>query len=541
MPSRVARYRPVADAGLAVIDQLAEEIAAFPLGEDLVETTAETLPGADLDWQTWATRFIPTLFRSAPAEHHRQAWEWFDTLPAEETPPALILAWNRGGAKSGIFEGATARLCFTLHRRFVLYVSETQKQADEHVSSIGTLLLKAGVERSVNEYGFSNGWTGQKLRSANGFNVLALGLDAAGRGLRLDEFRPDLILFDDIDGRHDTKETTKKKLATITQTIIPSGSAFCAVAFGQNVILKGGLMDQLVTGAADWLSDRIVSFVQAVRGLKVEQKQEADGTFKWHITAGEATWPQGLPLSALLGILRKVGLPAFRREYQHEIDEEGGGLWDGITFRYLTDKGRPFPVSEEDGLPPFLKIAVAIDPSGSKRGDEVGIVGGGLFRLPSTEEGKPGKLAAVILEDSSDHLSPAEWAAEGVGMHRRHRAKASDAKLLAESNFGGEMVEATIQTVDGAPLVVLIHASRGKEIRAEPAVKLYEEGRVWHAKRFPNLEGQQKRWHPASGLPSPGALDAAVMVLAHLFAGETPPDKPVYRPSVAAARVAYRR
>ena len=58
---------------------------------------------------------------------------------------------------------------------------------------------KCGIERAVNKYGYSKGWNAQKLRTANGFNVLAFGLDTGARGVKLDNLRPDMIILDDID------------------------------------------------------------------------------------------------------------------------------------------------------------------------------------------------------------------------------------------------------------------------------------------------------------------------------------------------------
>jgi phage terminase large subunit-like protein len=162
---------------------------------------------------------------------------------------------------------------------------------------------------------------------------------------------------------------------------------------------------------------------------------------------------------------------------------------------------------KEDGLPYFDSIVVAVDPSGSRRGDEAGIVAAGKFTLPG------GKVGAVVLEDLSSQMSPKLWAQEAVTLHRRLGAN----KLLCERNFGGELVEDNIKGYPGAPSVTMVSVTNGKIVRAEPIQQRYESGLVWHAKRLPNLEAQMTDWHPKNGMPSPGALDAAVIALSSLF------------------------
>jgi phage terminase large subunit-like protein len=57
-------------------------------------------------------------------------------------------------------------------------------------------------------------------------------------------------------------------------------------------------------------------------------------------------------------------------------------------------------------------------------------------------------------------------------------------RIVAEKNNGGEMVEAVIKAVDRTVPVTLVHASRGKVVRAEPISALYEQGRVHHVGRL---------------------------------------------------------
>ena len=85
------------------------------------------------------------------------------------------------------------------------------------------------------------------------------------------------------------------------------------------------------------------------------------------------------------------------------------------------------------------------------------------------------------------------------------------------------MVEVTIKTIDNAPPVKLLHASRGKQTRAEPVHKLAEEGRIHHVGTFDALEDELCGWKP--GDPSPNRLDAYVWAATELMLGGKQPPK----------------
>jgi phage terminase large subunit-like protein len=80
--------------------------------------------------------------------------------------------------------------------------------------------------------------------------------------------------------------------------------------------------------------------------------------------------------------------------------------------------------------------------------------------------------------------------------------------VIAEANQGGEMVTLTLRTVDSHLPVKLVHATRGKAVRAEPISAVYEQGRGHHVGTFQRLEDELCQWEP--GAASPNRLDALV-------------------------------
>lgn len=301
-----------------------------------------------MPWRQWVARYFSSYTTSSFADRQIAFWEWISAITRdgdESRPRAFVGCWPRGGGKSTTVELGCSYIGSQPYpsRHYVLYVSETQEQADKHVTAIGTMLERAGVERAVNQYGSSKGWRRTELRAANGFNVTAMGLDSAMRGIKLDEFRPDLIVFDDIDGRHDTPARVSKKIQAITSTILPAGSPNLAVVVVQNMIHEYGIMAQLVNGSADFLHNRLpVSIEPAVIDLQYERSLRADGTTEYKVTGGTPTWT-GQSLSVVENQINDWGLAAFLSEAQHDVRAQEGGMFKRYWWRYWQHPGQHLP------------------------------------------------------------------------------------------------------------------------------------------------------------------------------------------------------
>ncbi|MBR0558425.1 DNA-packaging protein [Ciceribacter sp. L1K23] len=153
------------------------------------------------------------------------------------------------------------------------------------------------------------------------------------------------------------------------------------------------------------------------------------------------------------------------------------------------------------------RIVVAVDPpAGAGAASCCGIVVAGI-----EETGR-----AVVLADCSvEGKSPAGWAGAVVRAFRRFEAD----RVVAEVNQGGDMVAATLASVEAALPVTMVRATRGKYLRAEPVAALYEQGRVVHAGAFAELEDQMCDFGPdgLSSGRSPDRLDALVWALTALM------------------------
>ena len=208
-------------------------------------------------------------------------------------------------------------------------------------------------------------------------------------------------------------------------------------------------------------------------------------------------------------LARYAGTRLGRQEIDGELLAEiPGALWT----RALIEAARDDPQPPAD----LARVVVAVDPAvtSGADSDETGIVVAGV------DAGGDAGARFRVLEDLSGRLSPDLWARRVVDAFRRHRADA----VVCEVNQGGDLVAATLRTVDPSLPVRAVRATRGKRLRAEPVAALYEQGRVRHHGGFPALEDQMAGFTGAPGDASPDRLDALVWALTDL-AFDRPPAR----------------
>lgn len=176
------------------------------------------------------------------------------------------------------------------------------------------------------------------------------------------------------------------------------------------------------------------------------------------------------------------------------LDTVEGALWKDSWISHYQPTSRP------------SKTVVGVDPAGGRTGT-TGIV---VVQLhPSCVCGVP--LAhGLVVEDASISGDPLTWANAVVTAARKW-----DAEIVAERNFGGEMVETTLRQIwPEAPLRLIVASGGGqggsaKAFRAEPVAALYEAGRIHHTAGLIELEDQMTGWTPTDNW-SPDRMDALV-------------------------------
>lgn len=208
--------------------------------------------------------------------------------------------------------------------------------------------------------------------------------------------------------------------------------------------------------------------------------------------------------------LRMLSQLSARKQRRFKDGEFGEAAPGALFDESIIDRWRVL-----DGvLPDFVRVVVGVDPSGSgdvdnADNDEIGVVVGAL--------GTDGR--AYLIEDLSLKAGPANWGRVTVTAYGRHHGDV----VVGETNFGGDMVRATIQAAAAAESMRVnfrkVTASRGKCVRAEPFSALYEQGKVRHVGIHSKLEDEMCSMTTTgyTGSGSPNRADAWIWVLAELF------------------------
>lgn len=384
-----------------MLDSLLSQLARGLTG-DLSEPAGAL--AAPVEWRDWLQTLFPGYVQHGFAQRHEEFWAWVWVMQAGIRPAPFVAIWPRGGGKSTSAELAVVAIAARRLRRYGLYVCETQDQADDHVQNVAGLLESRQVElyyprlaeRAVGKYGSARGWRRNRLRTASGFTLDAIGLDSAARGAKIDEHRPGLMILDDLDGELDSTAISERKITTLTRKLLPAGANDLAVLAVQNLVHAGSIFSRLAGREADFLLDRVVSGPHpAVEGLVTEQR---DG--RQVIVGGTATWP-GQDLERCQGIIDDSGLTAFLSECQHDVAAVAGGMFDHLEFRRCT----------WGELPDLVRVVVWVDPAvtATDDSDSMGIQADGIaangviYRLwsweqRSTPENALGKAIKKALE-----------------------------------------------------------------------------------------------------------------------------------------------
>jgi phage terminase large subunit-like protein len=153
---------------------------------------------------------------------------------------------------------------------------------------------------------------------------------------------------------------------------------------------------------------------------------------------------------------RYAGSAIGRQELLGEIVEDAS---DGLWRRHWIEEARV------EAAPEMQRIVVALDPpvTATASSDACGIVVAGLG---------VDKRAYVLADRTVQGRTPELWARAALSAYDDYEAD----RMVAEVNQGGDLVISVLQQFRVNVPVVIVRATRGKWVRAEPVAALYAEG-----------------------------------------------------------------
>ncbi len=223
--------------------------------------------------------FFPHYVKYPIAEFQK---DMFRITEDTENKLACIVAF-RGSGKSTLITLSYSlwAVLGTQQKKFVLIICHTQSQARHHMASLKyelehNRLLKSDLGPFREELGAGE-WAMSSLVFKNtGARIMVASVDQSVRGIRHRQYRPDLIILDDIEDMNSVKtfEGRNKIFDWFSREIIPLGD------IGTRVIAVGNLLHE----------DSLMMQLKA----KIDRK-EVSGIYRWFPLIdekGKVLWPE---------------------------------------------------------------------------------------------------------------------------------------------------------------------------------------------------------------------------------------------------------
>lgn len=436
---------------------------------------------AEADPLAFAREYLPHHVPSESPAFHREL------AGLAQTHDRLVVAAPRGHAKSTLLS-----LIYPLwaaatgQRRFIVIVSDTATQAEDHLGNIYQELLEndalvaayphLALPELADYAKKRTKRTAKDFITRGGISFVAKGAGAGLRGLRRGTVRPDLIVVDDLE--NDELVRTPEQRGKLRDWFAKSLSNLFGPGGGQLLVI-GTVLHR----------ESLLSWLLGPKGPASYARRLYRA-----LEGGAVLWPDVWTRDKLEAKRAEIGSKAFASEYLNDPVDDSLTLFKEAWIQQ----------ARVSSAPPLERVGVGVDPSISATGDACGIVAAGVA-------GGHG----YVLEDATVQGSPAVWARAALDC----AARVGASFIVAEGNQGGEMVRLTLQSAarpgERIPRIVIVHASRSKQARAEPIAARYEGGEVHHVGTLPPLEDELTTWVP--GLPSPNRFDANVWVLTELL------------------------
>lgn len=492
----------------------------------------------EVDLKFFCRAYFPEYFTAPAGTFHDKAYEEMrDLLNRPPSGARIVRAWPRGFAKSSIYSLFVPVNALLYGKRpFIVLCSDTESQAESFMADI-----KDAFENNIRileDFGDARGsvWRADEIvvRSMRGerCRLVAIGAESSVRGLRHGQYRPKLVILDDLedDEAVRTVERINKRHTWLQRALVPLGDETTDFVYVGTVMAYDCVLDRILHNPT-WDSAKLAAVIKwsssplwdewrkLYTDLSVpekERKRRARAFFDAHrdemLDGTEVLWPEGKPYVTLMEILEDIGEVAFWSEYQNDPINPEECIFDPEWFHYY----------DEDELRKvrIVEYAAALDPAlgKSRLGDYTAFItvgrgsNGVLYVLDAViERLTPDRTIELVMEKAR------QFPYTRVGVEVNVFQELLRLQLVKESAERGIYL----------PLVEIRH-NKDKVIRVQSLIPFVKNGYV-RFRRDQTLLLQQLQTFPAGRWDDgPDALEQAVRLIARgpgmepLMAGEPP-------------------
>ncbi len=246
------------------------------------------------------------------------------TMASDPAIEQLVLVAFRESGKSTIITTALPLWAVTgqLQKKYIVIVSQTQAQAQQHLSNIKMELESNDlIHKDFWPYDYDTNELGVTAINLPKFGarIIAVSREQGVRGLRHGPHRPDLIIADDVEDSRTVKnkESRDRNFAWFTGELLPLGGDSTKYLIVGNLLHEDSLLMRLKAGI---------------------ERGERSGIYKEYPLErdGKALWPERFPdQDSIKRLERRIAdRIRFEREYRLHLvpDDEQIITWDMIRY-----------------------------------------------------------------------------------------------------------------------------------------------------------------------------------------------------------------
>jgi len=180
----------------------------------------------EVDFEFFKQFYLGHHFYLPSAKMHREITAEIEYITSTKGKIYSAVVWPRGFAKTTTVTLALPIWCALLRkRRYILIVSDSHDQAKQQLANLQSEL--ENNERIREDFGDMKGhiWQRSEIELSNYVRIESLGTGMKIRGRKYLQFRPDLIILDDIENLKSVQSKTQRETtySWLTQEVIRAG------------------------------------------------------------------------------------------------------------------------------------------------------------------------------------------------------------------------------------------------------------------------------------------------------------------------------
>ncbi|MCX6741374.1 MAG: hypothetical protein NTY61_03185 [Candidatus Parcubacteria bacterium] len=181
----------------------------------------------------------------------------------QDVPGITALCAFREAGKSSMLRAYIIQQIVTGNKKFVLIGSKTERQAQDHLKSIKREFEDQSNKLLQNDLGpfreESDEWGKSIVLPRYDARILAISVEQSVRGAHYRQYRPQLIVLDDIEDLTSlkSKEATDKIQDWLERDVIPAGAQDARIIIVSNIVADDSIMTRLRTDIEDGRRDGI--------------------------------------------------------------------------------------------------------------------------------------------------------------------------------------------------------------------------------------------------------------------------------------------